>query len=135
MSCFLLTVALSTGASAQSDPFEQPPRPSSVHDQVQWLNAQAEARRAAFDREKREAEEFRQQMFVKKAREFVDSWNAFADEYQQGKFDIRKARELSKQFHQLEKRGGWSKTKEGDKIDLGACPLPRDEATQIGSRK
>lgn len=132
-SLFLFCVGFSTGALAQMGSYEIPQRTLSVYDQVQQLTAEAEARRAAFDRERQKAELYREQEFVKKAIEFVDSWNAFAEAYSHGKFDVGKARELSKEFRQLEKKGGWSR--ERQKAAQSSCPSRPGTDAEITSSK
>jgi hypothetical protein len=43
-------------------------------------------------------------------REFIASWTALVCEYnKKGTFNVKKAKEVSKAFHDLEKSGGWPK--------------------------
>ena len=48
--------------------------------------------------------------FLLKADKFIQAWMALAHEYnQKGGFNVKKAKEASKAFHDLEKSEGWLK--------------------------
>lgn len=65
----------------------------------------------AFQTEKRDAGRARQERFLRRVRAFVNSWNSFAKDYNQGEFNLRKAIRASKAFHALEHSGGWPQVK------------------------
>ena len=49
--------------------------------------------------------------FLAKTDKFVELWTALAHEYQEkGTFNVKKAKQVSKAFHDLEKSEGWPKT-------------------------
>jgi hypothetical protein len=46
-----------------------------------------------------------------KTEKFIDAWTALAREYNdKGTFNVKKAKQVSKAFHDLEKSEGWPKT-------------------------
>jgi hypothetical protein len=64
-------------------------------------NEQIAARRQA---------QYKERQFWQKANKVADLWTAFVREYnQKGTFNVKKAREVSKAFHDLEKTEGWPK--------------------------
>ena len=95
----LLTVVLASAASSQSTSETQPER----------IMAAVEARFAAWEQQQRAAEQWREQQFLQRAKEFVRAWNDFVEDYNHNRFDIRKARKLSEAFRKLERAGGWPK--------------------------
>jgi hypothetical protein len=51
-----------------------------------------------------------ERQFLLKADKFIQAWMALAHEYnQKGGFNVKKAKEASKAFHDLEKSEGWLK--------------------------
>lgn len=59
--------------------------------------------------ERRQAE-YKKQQFSANANKLAELWNAFTREYnEKGTFNVKKARALSKAFHDLEKTEGWPK--------------------------
>jgi len=49
--------------------------------------------------------------FLQKADKFVQAWRVLTREYnQKGGFNVKKAKEVSKAFHDLEKSEGWPKS-------------------------
>jgi hypothetical protein len=65
------------------------------------IDQQAEQRRAA---------EQKQHQFLLKTEKFIDAWTALATEYnEKGTFNVKKAKQVSKAFHDLEKSEGWAK--------------------------
>jgi hypothetical protein len=52
----------------------------------------------------------KEQQFWMKTEKFVESWTALAREYNdKGTFNVKKAKQVSKAFHDLEKSEGWPK--------------------------
>lgn len=59
---------------------------------------------------KRRDSQYREQQFLIKANKLVESWRAFAVEYnEKGAFNLKKAKAVSDAFHDLEKTEGWPK--------------------------
>ena len=122
--CVLLGAAFCAGASAQTS---VPSRQTSVYERVRALATQSEARFTVMESGNKQAEADRQYEFARDAIEFVTSWNKFVESYNGGKLDLARARELSKEFRELEKRGGWlgkDKGREKNAI-VNACPAER----------
>jgi hypothetical protein len=52
----------------------------------------------------------KERLFLLRIEKFITSWTALAREYnEKGAFNVKKAREVSKTFHDLEKSEGWPK--------------------------
>lgn len=52
----------------------------------------------------------KEHQFWMKTEKFIDSWTALAREYNdKGTFNVKRAKEVSKAFHDLEKSEGWPK--------------------------
>lgn len=50
----------------------------------------------------------KERLFLSKIEKFIASWSALAHEYnEKGTFNVKKAKEVSKAFHDLEKTEGW----------------------------
>ena len=59
--------------------------------------------------ERRQAQ-YKERQFWQKANKVADLWTAFVREFnEKGTFNVKKAREVSKAFHELEKTEGWPK--------------------------
>jgi hypothetical protein len=53
----------------------------------------------------------KEHQFWMKTEKFIDSWTALAREYNdKGTFNVKRAKQVSKAFHDLEKSEGWPKT-------------------------
>jgi hypothetical protein len=57
--------------------------------------------------------------FRKRAERFVDSWNRFAEDYNQGIISRRKALEAAELFHEMEKHPLWPKPEKQDVTQPG----------------
>jgi len=54
--------------------------------------------------------QYKERQFWAKANKVADLWTAFVREFnEKGTFNVKKAREVSKAFHELEKTEGWPK--------------------------
>ena len=61
-------------------------------------------------RDRSEAQ-FKESQFWSRTEKFIDLWTTLAREYnQKGTFNVKKAKQVSKAFHDLEKSEGWPKT-------------------------
>lgn len=78
-----------------------------VWNRTEMIWAEMEARKAAREQAERAAEEWRERYFISQAEEFIRAWNQFAEQYNSGKLDLRKAREVSDAFRKMERAGGW----------------------------
>jgi hypothetical protein len=111
---FLLLFFLLLGPTFAQSPH---PNPSSTRDAIQrnyWeslLNAALQSRTAT-QTELAEHMEARcsERQFLLKADKFIQAWTSLAHEYnQKGGFNMKKAKQVSKAFHDLEKSEGWPK--------------------------
>ena len=60
--------------------------------------------------EQRSSPQEKQQQFRLKTEKFIDAWTALVTEYnEKGSFNMKKAKQVSKAFHNLEKCEGWPK--------------------------
>jgi len=58
----------------------------------------------------RKQAQYKERQFWQKANKVADLWTAFVLEFnEKGTFNVKKAREVSKAFHELEKTEGWPK--------------------------
>lgn len=76
-------------------------------DRYERMRQAVERRFEILEQEKREAAVWEQRQFLKRARAFVRQWNAFVEDYNRGKVDLEKVRELSRAFRKLESSSWW----------------------------
>ncbi len=74
---------------------------------TEMIWAEIQAREAARERARRADQQWRERYFLQQAEEFVRAWNDFAEQYNRGTFDLRKARRVSDAFRKMERAGGW----------------------------
>ena len=108
-------VLLTWGASAQD--LASPTCPAPVCDE-QWLKLQRELLQRQLENQntslekelaERRAGEYARRELVRKLNRFVETWNRFVSEYnQQGTFNVKNARALTKAFREIEATG-WPK--------------------------
>ena len=79
----------------------------SGHDRFDRIRESVERRFRLFEEEQRRAAEWEHRQFLRRARRFVREWNAFVEDYNRGKVDLEKVRELSKAFRKLESSSWW----------------------------
>jgi hypothetical protein len=91
---------------------------------LERMMADVELRFRIAEQERLASEEVRQQQFLRRVTDFVDLWNEFAAEYNQGVFNARKAKELSEAFHKIERTGQWPIPAE----QMASKPHPRKRA-------
>lgn len=76
-------------------------------DRYERIQQAIERRFEILEQEKRREAEWEHQQFLRRARAFVRKWNAFVEDYNGGKVDLDKVRELSKAFRKLESCSWW----------------------------
>jgi hypothetical protein len=104
----LLVFMAASGATAQSP---NPNHCPQVRRAYQRLLLKADTTTEAEQQlaQQREARQ-KEHAFWMKTEKFIESWTALAREYQEkGTFNVKKAKQVSKAFHDLEKSGGWAK--------------------------
>jgi hypothetical protein len=107
-SLFILGSVLQQPASAQ-DPWSRTPRRSSP-DQAQRDLLEPQSQPDPSESEERQHARYLESQFLKKAKRFAEAWNGFVNEYKNKRaFDVKKAKDVSKAFHELEKSEGWVK--------------------------
>jgi len=104
----IASLLVAAGVSAGQDPRPGPSCDANRPPTASQAAADVEARFQMLDRERREAAEWEQRRFVRRAGEFVRLWNEFVAGLQAGVYDARKASALSKAFHKLERVSGWT---------------------------
>ena len=71
---------------------------------------QVESQRAQMEMAERRQAQYLERQFIEKAKRFVELWEDLAKGYNEKRaFDIKKAKQLSKAFHELEESEGWPK--------------------------
>jgi hypothetical protein len=105
----LLVFMAASGATAQSPYYEHCRRLDPAY---QRLLLKGEIATEAEQRsEQRRTTWQKEHEFLAKTDKFVELWTALAHEYQEkGTFNVKKAKQVSKAFHDLEKSEGWPKT-------------------------
>jgi len=105
---FLLAFIAASSATAQSQYYEQCRRLDPAY---QRLLLKGEIAIEAEQRsEQRRTNRQKEHEFLAKTDKFVELWTALAHEYQEkGMFNVKKAKQVSKAFHDLEKSEGWPK--------------------------
>ena len=106
---FLLVFIAASRATAQSPNPNQCPKMEPAY---QLLLLKAEIPTAAERRlEQRVAAQQMEQQFLMNTEKFIASWAALAREYnEKGTFNMKRAKQVSKAFHDMEKSEGWPKT-------------------------
>ena len=106
---FLLVFIAASGATAQSPKPNQCPQAGRAYQRLLLradIPTEAESQLA-----QHKAARQKEQQFWMKTERFIDSWTALAREYNdKGTFNVKKAKQVSKAFHDLEKSEGWPKT-------------------------
>jgi hypothetical protein len=106
-SLFILGSVLQPSAAAQ-DPWSKAPRRGADQAQREMLLDQSQPDPS--DSDDRQHARYLESQFLEKAKRFAEAWNGFVNEYKNKRaFDIKKAKDVSKAFHELEKSGGWVK--------------------------
>jgi hypothetical protein len=109
ISLFLLVFIAASGATAQSPKPNQCPQVGRTY---QRLLPTADTPTVAEQQlAQHKAAQQKEQQFWMKTEKFIDSWTALAREYNdKGTFNVKRAKEVSKAFHDLEKSEGWPQT-------------------------
>jgi hypothetical protein len=104
---FLLVFIAAFGATAQSPNPTHCPQPGRYQRLLPTAGIPTEAERQFAEHK---AAQQKEQQFWMKTEKFIDSWTALAREYNdKGTFNVKRAKEVSKAFHDLEKSEGWAK--------------------------
>ena len=111
---FLLFSFFLLGPTSAQSPY---PNPSDRQDAVRLLYWEALSNAAwrnqtvaQTETAKRKEAHGKEREFLLKADKFVQAWSVLTREYKErGSFNVKKAKEVSKAFHDLEKSEGWPK--------------------------
>jgi hypothetical protein len=105
---FLLVVIAASGAKAQMPNANHcPPAGRAYQRLLPTADTPTEAERQLAEYK---AAQQKEHAFWMKTEKFIDSWTALAHEYNdKGTFNVKRAKEVSKAFHDLEKSEGWPK--------------------------
>jgi len=114
MITFLLSSFVLLGTTSAQSPHPNPTHRQDAIRRFNWesLSNAALPSQTAMQSElaKRIEPQYKERQFLLKAEKFIQAWTALAREYKQkGGFNIKKAKQVSKAFHDLEKSEGWPK--------------------------
>ena len=106
---FLLVSIMQGLAAAQGPHPNRCPRVEEQYQRLLWSGAVQS--QVATQIAKRTEAQAKERQFLLKAERLVQSWTALAHEYnEKGTFNVKKAGEVSKAFHDLEKTEGWPRS-------------------------
>lgn len=108
--CFsLLAATLSFGQSSNQPGYAQATTDQRIQ---QWILNQVPTHDLAADRlnASRQAA-YEEQEFCRRANRVVELWSQVLADHRDKRVDVKKIRELSRAFHELEKNNGWLKVK------------------------
>jgi hypothetical protein len=104
----LLVFMAASGATAQMPNANHCPQPGRAYQRL--LPTADIPTKAEQQLAEHKAAQQKEQQFWMKTEKFISSWTALAREYNdKGTFNVKRAKEVSKAFHDLEKSEGWPK--------------------------
>jgi len=111
---FLLLFFFLLGPTSAQSPHPNPTHRQDAIQQLYWESLSNAALRSQTSTQRETAQRMEERrherQFLLKADKFIQAWMALAHEYnQKGGFNVKKAKEASKAFHDLEKSDGWLK--------------------------
>jgi len=105
-SLVILGSILQQPAAAQ-DPWSRSARSGSA-DLAQRDLLLTQSQQGPSENEQRQRARLLESQFLEKVKRFAEAWNGFVNEYKNKRaFDVKKAKDVSKAFHDLEKSEGW----------------------------
>jgi hypothetical protein len=103
----LFSLIAASGATAQTPNPTHCPQPGRAQRLLPTADTPTEVERQLAEHK---AAQQKEQQFWMKTEKFITSWTALAREYNdKGTFNVKRAKEVSKAFHDLEKSEGWAK--------------------------
>ena len=106
---FLLIFIAASGATAQSHNANHCPPAEQAYQRL--LSAPDIPTEPERQLAQHKAAQQKERKFWMKTQKFIESWTALAREYNdKGTFNVKKAQQVSKAFHDLEKSEGWPKS-------------------------